>query len=48
MHGFNRLGGNSLAETIVAGKIVGEKVADFLEGYEVQFKTEPSDGPKKG
>ena len=40
MHGFNRLGGNSLAETIVAGKIVGEKVADFLEGYEVQFKTE--------
>ncbi|MGC1401590.1 MAG: FAD-binding protein, partial [Thermodesulfobacteriota bacterium] len=40
MHGFNRLGGNSLAETIVAGKIVGEKVADFLEGYEVEFKTE--------
>ena len=40
MHGFNRLGGNSLAETIVAGKIVGEKVGDFLEGYEVQFKTE--------
>ncbi|MBI5605659.1 MAG: fumarate reductase flavoprotein subunit [Deltaproteobacteria bacterium] len=40
MHGFNRLGGNSLAETIVAGKIIGEKVADFLEGYEVQFKTE--------
>ncbi|MBA4395067.1 MAG: fumarate reductase flavoprotein subunit, partial [Desulfobacca sp.] len=40
MHGFNRLGGNSLAETIVAGKIIGEKVADFLEGYEVEFKTE--------
>jgi succinate dehydrogenase flavoprotein subunit len=40
MHGFNRLGGNSLAETIVAGKIIGEKVAQFLEGYEVQFKTD--------
>jgi fumarate reductase flavoprotein subunit len=26
MHGFNRLGGNSLAETVVAGKIVGEKI----------------------
>ena len=39
MHGFNRLGGNSLAETIVAGKIVGEKIAEFLEGYEVDFKT---------
>ena len=39
MHGFNRLGGNSLAETIVAGKIVGEKVAEFLQGYEVAFDT---------
>ena len=39
MHGFNRLGGNSLAETIVAGKIVGEKVVEFLKGYEVSFDT---------
>jgi len=39
MHGFNRLGGNSLAETVVAGKIVGEKVAEFLKGYEVAFDT---------
>jgi fumarate reductase flavoprotein subunit len=39
MHGFNRLGGNSLAETIVAGRIVGEKIAEFLQGYEVEFKT---------
>ncbi|MFH2218286.1 MAG: fumarate reductase flavoprotein subunit [Pseudomonadota bacterium] len=39
MHGFNRLGGNSLAETIVAGKIVGEKIAEFLQGYEVRFNT---------
>jgi fumarate reductase flavoprotein subunit len=39
MHGFNRLGGNSLAETVVAGKIVGEKIGEFLQGYEVQFNT---------
>ncbi len=27
LHGFNRLGGNSLAETVVAGMIVGDAVA---------------------
>ena len=27
MHGFNRLGGNSLAETIVAGRIVGQQAS---------------------
>ena len=31
LHGFNRLGGNSLAETVVAGMLVGEYVADFCE-----------------
>jgi fumarate reductase flavoprotein subunit len=31
MHGFNRLGGNSVAETVVAGMIVGEFVADYCE-----------------
>lgn len=39
LHGFNRLGGNSLAETIVAGKIVGEKVTEYLEGTEVSILT---------
>lgn len=34
MHGFNRLGGNSLAETIVAGALVGEKIADYLNGFD--------------
>ena len=29
LHGFNRLGGNSVAETVVAGMIVAEYVADF-------------------
>ena len=34
MHGFNRLGGNSVAETVVAGMIVGEFIADFCESPE--------------
>ena len=32
MHGFNRLGGNSLAETIVSGRVVGRHIADFASG----------------
>ena len=39
MHGFNRLGGNSLAETVVAGGIIGRKVAEYLQGSETMFKT---------
>ncbi len=39
LHGFNRLGGNSLAETVVAGRIVGEKIVEFLKGHESDFKT---------
>jgi len=39
MHGFNRLGGNSLAETVVAGRIVGKKICEFLEGYSVKLNT---------
>ena len=31
LHGFNRLGGNSVAETVVAGMLVGECVADFCD-----------------
>ena len=34
MHGFNRLGGNSVAETVVAGMIVGEAIADFCASPE--------------
>ena len=34
MHGFNRLGGNSVAETVVAGMIVGEYIADFCDSTE--------------
>ncbi|WP_371378450.1 fumarate reductase flavoprotein subunit [Thalassotalea aquiviva] len=31
LHGFNRLGGNSVAETVVAGMIVGDFIADFVQ-----------------
>jgi fumarate reductase flavoprotein subunit len=34
LHGFNRLGGNSVAETVVAGMIVGEFIADFCDSAE--------------
>ena len=39
MHGFNRLGGNSLAETIVAGRIVGRNVAELVAGTPLDMKT---------
>jgi len=37
MHGFNRLGGNSVAETAVAGMIVGEYVADHCLAHDVDI-----------
>ena len=41
MHGFNRLGGNSVAETVVAGMIVGEFIGDFCDkpGNDVSIPT---------
>ena len=48
MHGFNRLGGNSLAETVVAGRVVGKKVVEFLEGDSMTVKTDAiNDAAKK-
>ncbi|MFH2126207.1 MAG: fumarate reductase flavoprotein subunit [Pseudomonadota bacterium] len=40
LHGFNRLAGNSLAETIVAGRHVGMKMAAFLQKVQVNFPTQ--------
>lgn len=37
LHGFNRLGGNSLAETIVAGMHVGARVAEFAREQSLIF-----------
>ena len=34
LHGFNRLGGNSVAETVVSGMLVAEYVADFCGSAE--------------
>jgi len=39
MHGFNRLGGNSLAETVVGGMIIGKYVADFCENNSLEIDT---------
>ncbi|MDD2219162.1 MAG: fumarate reductase flavoprotein subunit [Desulfoplanes sp.] len=44
LHGFNRLGGNSLAETVVAGKIIGGKVVEYLKGASATFNTAIVDG----
>lgn len=38
LHGFNRLGGNSVAETVVAGMIVGEVVADFCASSDSEMR----------
>ena len=40
MHGFNRLGGNSVAETVVAGMIIGNYFADYCKVAQVDIKTE--------
>ncbi len=34
LHGFNRLGGNSVAETVVSGMLVAEYIADFCDSRE--------------
>lgn len=39
LHGFNRLGGNSLAETVVAGMLVGENIVEFLKERVISFDT---------
>ena len=38
MHGFNRLGGNSVAETVVSGMLVAEYVSDFCDSEESCIK----------
>ena len=39
MHGFNRLGGNSLAETIVAGRVIGRRVAEYVASTSLDVPT---------
>jgi succinate dehydrogenase / fumarate reductase, flavoprotein subunit len=39
LHGANRLGGNSLAETVVFGRRAGEAAAGFSQASEVQLRS---------
>jgi succinate dehydrogenase / fumarate reductase flavoprotein subunit len=39
LHGANRLGGNSLAETVIFGRRAGEAAAAFSEGCELQRRS---------
>jgi fumarate reductase flavoprotein subunit len=39
MHGFNRLGGNSVSETVVAGMIVGDYFADYCSKNDITIST---------
>ncbi len=47
MHGFNRLGGNSLAETIVAGMVVGKAVSDFTKNTDLNISSRLGEKFKK-
>jgi succinate dehydrogenase / fumarate reductase flavoprotein subunit len=44
VHGANRLGGNSLAETLAGGVIVGEAVATRLAGRDARTAADGADG----
>ena len=39
LHGFNRLGGNSVAETVVSGMIIGEYVINYCKNHNLKFDT---------
>jgi fumarate reductase flavoprotein subunit len=39
LHGFNRLGGNSVSETVVAGMIIGNYFADFCKQTDITLST---------
>jgi succinate dehydrogenase / fumarate reductase flavoprotein subunit len=40
VHGANRLGGNSLLDTVVFGKIAGEEASNFVKGSERDLNNE--------
>lgn len=39
LHGFNRLGGNSVSEAVVAGMIVGDYLREYCEDKEIKIQT---------
>ena len=42
MHGFNRLGGNSVSETVVSGMLVAEYISDFLDSKDSDMEIHTS------
>ncbi len=42
MHGFNRLGGNSVSETVVSGMLVAEYISDYLDSSESDLEIHSS------
>ncbi len=44
LHGFNRLGGNSVAETVVSGMIVGSYMAEYCMENELDIDTATVEG----
>ena len=42
MHGFNRLGGNSVSETVVSGMLVAEYISDFCDSKDSDIKIHSS------
>jgi len=40
LHGFNRLGGNSVSEAVVAGMIIGESFAEYCLGANITIDTD--------
>ncbi len=40
LHGFNRLGGNSVSETVVSGMIVGDYFGEFCKNAQIDISTE--------
>lgn len=39
LHGFNRLGGNSVSEAVVSGMIIGDYFRDYCENNEIKIQT---------
>ena len=39
LHGFNRLGGNSVSEAVVAGMIIGEYFTEYCQGANLDVQT---------
>lgn len=39
LHGFNRLGGNSVSEAVVSGMIIGEYFTEYCKGAQIDVQT---------